>query len=308
MKRASITIATNTAAICLEVTLFVVADVPTGLTVACMLFNFAFMLGALRVAWANMQFARGSYRAHRSLKASKNARLETERLADELRRRIAKAEAFVESVEAGGDFAEEERKQQLEELNQLMRRVKEAQAISHSKYARAQAAVDDLDRLLENVKATEDSKRNYSARLANGLVGLAVFLAGPSYAHLADTWRADIIGVPEENLVLSPQRRLVYARGLVYASLRIRAAALIGPLWRPVDWLLASNKRVDTVIAAIVGAMAIYLGRNLHDLLTDASGPCALTFALLKAGAARLRRMRGIELIGRAQAGENRSH
>ncbi|WP_158778680.1 hypothetical protein [Streptomyces cellulosae] len=307
MKNALIPIATNMAALCLTVTMFVVADIPLSLAVACMALSIIFMVRPLRIAWATLQFTRGSSRARRFLDSSKNAGRGLDRAAADLRQCLQGVKAFLESADAGEDSAEEERKRRLAEIQRLTQLLEAARELRRSEHARASAAVNDLDRLLENVKARTTPERKYSATLANGLVGLAVFLAGPAHAYLADTWRADMIGAPEDDLVLSPQRRLAHARGLVYASVRIRAGALIQPLWRPVDWLLASSKRVDTVIAVIVGAMAIYLSRNLHELLVEASGPCALAITLLKTGAARLRRVRGVELIGREQASDRQS-
>ncbi|MER6241056.1 hypothetical protein ABT185_34285 [Streptomyces clavifer] len=80
------------------------------------------------------------------------------------------------------------------------------------------------------------------------------------------------------------------------AAFRIRITAALQHAWVPVDWLLVSNQRVNVVITALTGVMAIYLSRDVSDLLNAVFGPCGVAFLALKAAAVRLRQVRGIEL------------
>lgn len=48
--------------------------------------------------------------------------------------------------------------------------------------------------------------------------------------------------------------------------------------WHPVDWLLASKFRTNSMICAAVAALAFYIDWNAepHTLLTDGLVPCAV--------------------------------
>lgn len=145
------------------------------------------------------------------------------------------------------------------------------------------------------------------SRFAVEAVSLAAVLAGPR-RNMRDVWLADLAGVPEEGIVLTwvQQRRL--ARGFVVAGLRMRLHDLCSPLWRPVDWLLTTDSRTNTVTAATVGALVIYIARQdgLHTLLTEGWGWCAGCGGSLYLLFRWLRRIRGIEIArpaGSSQTG-----
>ncbi|MGY1439496.1 hypothetical protein [Streptomyces reniochalinae] len=97
-------------------------------------------------------------------------------------------------------------------------------------------------------------------------------------------------------------RRLALVVGFLFAALRMRAHDLLGFAWSPMDWLLSAESRTNGLITASVGSLAIYIQAvdGFHSLVTDGWGSCAVLGGALFALARWLRRVRGIELAGRA--------
>ncbi len=92
--------------------------------------------------------------------------------------------------------------------------------------------------------------------------------------------------------------------GFLCAALRMRASDLAAPLWRPVDWLLASTTRTNTLITFVVGGLVIYFARDggFHGVLADGTEPCAIVGGGLFVLTRWLRRVRGIELAAAARS------
>jgi hypothetical protein len=134
--------------------------------------------------------------------------------------------------------------------------------------------------------------------LVSGLTDLAVAVAGDRGARLRDTWMADIAGAPEEGLTLSRWQQVGHAAGFMIAAIRMRSRALSEPMWRPVDWVLASESRSRSVITLAVGALVIYIVKHdgLHGLLTDGWGWCGGCAVALHLFFRWLRKVRGVDL------------
>jgi hypothetical protein len=135
-------------------------------------------------------------------------------------------------------------------------------------------------------------------QLAEGLAASAVAIAGASGARMRDTWMADLIGAPEEGLAMGRLQRLRHATGFVIAALRMRARTIWAPVWKPLDWLLASESRTRSTTTLMVGAQAITIEAKsgLYVLITEGwgwCGGCAVALTLLFRW---LRGVRGVEL------------
>ncbi|MFF3398267.1 hypothetical protein ACFYW6_07110 [Streptomyces sp. NPDC002659] len=144
--------------------------------------------------------------------------------------------------------------------------------------------------------------RRQRSRSALRITSMAAHLAG-CRRGLRNAWFADLAGDPENGLALTPREQRHLAAGFVMAALRMRAHDLLGGLWRPVDWLLVVETRTQGLIAAVVGAQAIYIVRDggLSALVTEVWEPCAILGGGLYVLTRWLRRVRGIELAGRAE-------
>lgn len=149
------------------------------------------------------------------------------------------------------------------------------------------------DRLDEVEAASPRTRRGAS---------FAARLAGRRRAHLRDEWSALLAG--EDGCGLSGARRLRYVLGFLSAALKMRAHDLGGPLWRPVDWLLASTSRTNTLITLVVGSLLVYFARDggFHGVLADGTEPCAIIGGGLYVLTRWLRRVRGIELAAAARS------
>ncbi|MFG1808167.1 hypothetical protein [Streptomyces sp. NPDC049040] len=108
---------------------------------------------------------------------------------------------------------------------------------------------------------------------------------------------ADLQGAAE----ISAARGRRMAWGLLTSAARARARRMVGGVWTPVDWVLASSSRAQAAIAAAVGAQAVYIDirLGLDALLTDGWGWCGSCGLALMGLAAWLRRVRGIEVAAR---------
>ncbi len=126
----------------------------------------------------------------------------------------------------------------------------------------------------------------------------AVYTAGPRRSHLREDWRAVLAGSPEDGLEVPPRGRRRLLAGFVVAAIRMRVSDIARPIWRPVDWLLATEQRTNTAMAAVVGGQAIYIvgDGGLGALATEIWEPCAILSGALFVLARWLRRLRGIEL------------
>lgn len=135
-------------------------------------------------------------------------------------------------------------------------------------------------------------------RVAEGLTFFAASLAGPGRTAVRDEWRAHLVGAPEDGVALSASARLRYAAGFVVAGIRYRLHDMAVPAWKPVDWLLVVDSRVNAVVASAVGAQVIYIahGDGIHALLTEGWGWCAGCGVALRLLCGWLRRARGIEI------------
>ncbi|OEJ22470.1 hypothetical protein BGK67_33605 [Streptomyces subrutilus] len=140
-------------------------------------------------------------------------------------------------------------------------------------------------------------ERGRKSRLAAQSVGLAARLAGPQ-RNLRGAWLDVLAGDPEGGYVLTPRQQRQHARGFLYAAVRLRLHDLTRPLWYPLDWILSSGSRTNSLHAMAVGAHIIYIQWHdgLHTLLTEGwswVGGCALAVGF---GLRWLRKARGIEL------------
>lgn len=139
------------------------------------------------------------------------------------------------------------------------------------------------------------------ASLPESLTDTAARIAGGRRAYLRESWHADLAGVPEQDYVLSGAQRGRMAAGFLLAAVRMRLRDVAAPLWRPVEWVLATETRTNSVITASVGALVIYFCKSegAHALITERWKPCAAFGAGLYGLARWLRRLRGIELAER---------
>lgn len=180
--------------------------------------------------------------------------------------------------------------------------------------ARGQAVLDSLH--AGNVEAQAILSRRVSQRVkrrvlqpgvAGSLTSTAVRIAGGRHAHLHEPWMADLFGAPEEGLTVTPKERLALALGFVVAGLRLRLRDLAAPFWRPVDWLLSVDSRLNAFVTAAVGSAAVYFDvtEGLHVLLVERSEPCAILGGTLYGVARSIRKRRGIEVETR-RAGHSR--
>ncbi|MFE0179093.1 hypothetical protein ACFWZ2_42990 [Streptomyces sp. NPDC059002] len=154
---------------------------------------------------------------------------------------------------------------------------------------RADTTADDEDGEPEAVV----SERRPRKAAASSALNLAAVIAGSSRAHLREEWASLLAGDPENGVTLSPERQRRYAAGFVFAAIRMRIGDMAVPLWVPVDWLLASDSRVNAALTCGVGSLAIYIQwqDGLHMLLTEGWAWCAGCGVALRMLFAWLRRV-----------------
>jgi hypothetical protein len=139
---------------------------------------------------------------------------------------------------------------------------------------------------------SEDSFLEY-VRAASRTTELASWMAGRKRAYLREEWAAILAGDPENDLLLSPVRKMRYALGFVKASLLYRLTDLAAPLWHAVDWVLSVKPRTNTFVAFLVGAQAVYIADTYGIWVAICcSLYCLITLHTI---VYLLRRMRGIE-------------
>ncbi|MEV7390502.1 hypothetical protein [Streptomyces sp. NPDC091215] len=159
------------------------------------------------------------------------------------------------------------------------------------------------------VQETDAPRRVGSAireRIHSTEAALAALVAGKRHAHLRSEWTALLAGPSVSGKELSARERDAYALGFLVAAVRIRLSDTTRPLWRPVDWVLRSDGRVNAVVASCCAAVAGYLigcdGPRAF-LSTDCLGVGVIgtgAFTFLR----WLRTRRGIELAQLAKRGE----
>ncbi|MFF0014582.1 hypothetical protein [Streptomyces sp. NPDC005374] len=115
---------------------------------------------------------------------------------------------------------------------------------------------------------------------------------------MLEPWRAHLAGDPKSGVVLTVSQQRRYALGFGMAAIRYRLRDTARPVWRPVDWLLSMDSRVNGLIATVVGAQAIYIvdDGGIPALVTEIWEPCGILGTGLYVLTRWLRRLRGIEL------------
>lgn len=166
-------------------------------------------------------------------------------------------------------------------------------------------AVDIIGLLLTAARpGADESASNESAlrvpsRIPVAVTSLAASLAGSSRPHLRSEWLAHLAGAPEDGSILSPQQKRRLARGFLVAAVSLRLGDAVRPLWRPVDWVLSSDSRLNATVTAGIGSLVVYVATtspfDVHIFLAD-----LVAVFLLGGGAYTLanwlRKVRGIEL------------
>ncbi|MFE3202230.1 hypothetical protein [Embleya sp. NPDC059237] len=147
-------------------------------------------------------------------------------------------------------------------------------------------------------------RRIHRAEYSMRATRIAAWIAGKARPHLAAEWR-DHLTVDPDAHSLGQRVRMVTALGFVVAALRMRVADCVDSAWRPVDWLLRTEARTNTLVAGAVGSLVIHLVRTdgLHDMITQNwQAPTALGAGLMVL-ARWLRRIRNIDVETSARAG-----
>lgn len=149
-------------------------------------------------------------------------------------------------------------------------------------------------------------RRSPSPQASRRTTALAVTIAGSRRAHLRDEWQAILAGVDDPDAGLTSSQRHRLARGFLIAALRMRLRDLLGWLWAPADWVIASPSRSNGLVATGVGAQILYIQHTdgLHVLLTEGWGWCAGCGIALRLLLSWLRRVRGIELAAASSHSE----
>ncbi|MGW1768877.1 hypothetical protein ACWCQL_33145 [Streptomyces sp. NPDC002073] len=300
MKRSTadrVVIGLNAGGVALQLALFVTGNVHPVVTAVCLAICIGPTVTPIRRQLALLSFHRSRKRADQLIGDTRQAADEVDRTIAALNQALIRTEQAARMAEKDGGLSDDEGRRLINEVSVLKERMLAAHENVTGKHAALDTITSELTELMDHVESLYSPSQGFVKKLSQSLTDVAVFLAGPENAHLSDTWRADLIGVPSEGYELSPNQRLAHACGFIFASLRIRTTVAARRAWRPVDWLLVNNQRVNAVITAVVGSMAVYLsGSGLDEFLNAAFGPCTAAYLALKAAAARLRQVRGIEL------------
>jgi len=91
--------------------------------------------------------------------------------------------------------------------------------------------------------------------LPNELTGLAAGLAGSRHASDAEAWRAHLLG-DFDGRTLTVRRQLGISLGFLGAAVRLRWRDVCQQLCRPVDWAVAKDSRIATLLV-LVAASAV---------------------------------------------------
>lgn len=147
-------------------------------------------------------------------------------------------------------------------------------------------------------------KRKEGRGPGSALTDVATLVAGRKRHHMRAAWLAHLAGDDADRAdAPSPGERRRMAAAFVLAAARMRLRDGFAPLWRPVDWLLATNDRVNILITGAVTSLMVYIQatEGLHALLTGGLDSCAVLAGGLYALTQWLRRIRGPELATREQ-------
>ncbi|MFI8232743.1 hypothetical protein ACIGDI_28335 [Streptomyces sp. NPDC085900] len=105
-----------------------------------------------------------------------------------------------------------------------------------------------------------------------GIAPWAIRLA----ARRRDTshWEAHLAGAPEDGMPRTRQQQSRDAAGFIIAATRLRTHDLFCRLWRPVDWILTSQRRREIADATPPALVTIYIAERdgLHTLPTESGG------------------------------------
>ncbi|MFD9459093.1 hypothetical protein ACFWBC_39285 [Streptomyces sp. NPDC059985] len=252
----------------------------------------------LRRRWVCFRFLREAGAIGQELERVKGQATAGRLAVLQLQTRIDRAKEVLEIAEREGGSAEDALALalELEAMEALAVRSTDEAERNLAVVARRHAALEA--HLTRVVAVLQPRPRSMRDRVSSWLVSVAAHLGGPSSQHLIEAWHADLAGMPESGYSLSPGRRFMYAGGLVWAAIKLRLSGVM----RPVDWILATQQRADVLTAVVVGAVVLYLGRDLHGMLVDALSTSLIVFAGMRSGIAWLRRVRGIELASGAPA------
>ena len=170
----------------------------------------------------------------------------------------------------------------------------------------AVVAADDASEQVPEVIVSRWIRNTGMPALSGGLTAVALILVGRRREAMRTQWQTHLAGAPEAGIVVTPRDGVRYATGFLLAGIRLRIHDLTSPLWRPVDWIITSTSRTNTIITTAVGALIIYIQWHdgLHTLLTEGWGWCGACGVGLHMLARWVRRIRGIELARPESAGE----
>jgi hypothetical protein len=142
-------------------------------------------------------------------------------------------------------------------------------------------------------------------RVAGELTALAAKLAGKRRTGGLVEWSAVLAGGSKADGPLTPRTQLRYAGGFVYAALQMRLRDLQRWSGRRLDWLLTTDERVITSIAAVFGVATVdlFLDGGLTKVVENAQNLGIIVGGLYGA-AFVLRRVRGVEVVRRKREGD----
>jgi hypothetical protein len=126
------------------------------------------------------------------------------------------------------------------------------------------------------------------------VMSFAVVLAGKRRSHLREEWRAHLDG-------RTAWQRRGDVGGFLLAAVRMRLRDLARPVWRPVDWVLATEDRTNAFIALPVALLALYIcaTEGVHAFIAEKWLGCPALAGVLYVFTRWLRRVRGIEIADR---------
>ncbi|MFD7669105.1 hypothetical protein [Streptomyces sp. NPDC059788] len=261
------------------------------------------------------RFNRAMSHARQCLAAANRARAEMEHAKHSAEEAIHVAREALHAAQRdlqAGLHDEEEAARGLQELTVHRDRVRALHDYTVVVAAQAEEAKARLERA--TVEAERTAERLLLSRVWRWLRGtgadrvsarltlIALALAGSRREAIRDEWEAHLAGAPEEGFTVRPAVRVKYSLGFILAAFRFRLSDLAAPVWRPVDWVLAADNRVNTTISSIVGAQAIFIvgDGGLQALVTEVWEPCGLLGGALYLLVRFLRRRRGIEIAGQS--------
>ncbi|MEU6965957.1 hypothetical protein [Streptomyces chrestomyceticus] len=260
------------------------------------------------------QYAHALYRASQSLDAAMRARTEAVHASRTVEEAANAAQVALDvaqrDLQAGRLHDDEEVSRVFKELAARRDRVLALHDHTIVAIAQAEEANMRLHRATVEVERAEERLpvgrvRRWlggtgADRVSARLTMIALALAGSRRETVRAEWAAHLAGAPEEGFTVRPAARVRYSLGFLLAAFRFRLSDLAAPAWRLVDWVLATDNRVNTAISSVVGAQAIFIvgDGGLQALITEVWEPCGLLGGALYLLVRFLRRRRGIEIAG----------